>query len=175
VFNVGVQGDTGRLALPVSRFPREVNLTPDQLANIDALPLVSDLRRITYWLAGGNSDSPFGLARQELKVVTTDDLDSIPPDNIPDETVFVIAEEVKSLTFSYFDGTNWNDTWDGTSTDQNGNGPIGPPVAIAITIGIYAPGVAGADPDTKLKYYRHVVAIQTANGTSQTISGSNQQ
>jgi hypothetical protein len=157
-YNFTVQGDTGQVTLYISRVPRELNVSPDQQA-----PLVSDLRRITYWLAGGGT--PIGLARQELTMVTSDDATALPPD-IPDEASLVIAEEVKSLTFSYWDGTNWQDTWDGTQTGSDGQTPIGPPLAIAIVIGLAPPG-SSADSQPALKYYRQVVPLPTANGATQ--------
>jgi hypothetical protein len=160
-FNLGVQGDANRLTIYVSRVPREISWTNDATANSNGQPLVSDLRRITYWLAGGTSDSA-GLARQEVKVATSDDaLNSMPPD-IPDELSFVVAEEIKSLEFQYFDGSTWQSSWDGTTPGSDGKTPIGPPLAIQIKVGVAA---RNAGPDN-LKYYRHVVAIPTANGAT---------
>jgi hypothetical protein len=123
------------------------------------------LRRISYWLSGGDG-SPLGLARQEVKIETSDDaLSTVPPD-IPDEPSYVIAEEVRSLNFQYFDGTNWQDSWDGTALGgSDGMTPLGPPMAIAITIGLVPPSTekrGGKEPE--LKYYRHVVALPSANG-----------
>jgi hypothetical protein len=98
-------------------------------------------------------------------MVTSDDATALPPD-IPDEASLVIAEEVKSLTFSYWDGTNWQDTWDGTQTGSDGQTPIGPPLAIAIVIGLAPPG-SSVDSQPPLKYYRQVVPLPTANGATQ--------
>ena len=165
VFNLGVQGDAGRLTLYVSQLPRELNLPP-AILNSQPLPLVSDLRRITYWLAGGG-DRPLGLARQEIKLVTSDDLMSAVPPGLPDEPSYVVAEEVKSLAFSYFDGNTRQDSWDGTTAGLDGATPIGPPVAIAIVVGIAAPGVDNPEGPADLKSYRHVVFIPTANGAVQ--------
>jgi hypothetical protein len=128
-------------------------------------PISSDLRRITYWLVGGNE--PLGLARQEVKLATSDDaLVTLPPD-IPDESTFVIAEEVKSLQFRYFDGTSWQDSWDATAAGSTG-APLGPPLAIEITVAVAPPDSNDSTTDSKpsLKSYRHVVAIATANGTT---------
>jgi hypothetical protein len=170
-FNLGVQGDTNRLTIYVSRVPSELLVTNDPTASGAVLPTVSDLRRITYWLAGGSGDATAGLARQEVKVATSDDaINSMPPD-IPDELTYVIAEEVKSLEFQYFDGTNWQTSWDGTALGSDGMTPMGPPLAIQIKVGI---SPKNGDPDN-LKYYRHVVTIPTANGstvaTQQTTTG----
>jgi Tfp pilus assembly protein PilV len=153
---LGVQGDSETLHLFVSRFPRElyVNL------NSDTQPVVSDLRRISYWLPGGQ-DSPMGLARQEVPLVTSDDaLQNLPP-GIDKESTYVIADEVRELQFQYFDGTNWQDSWDSTLPGADGVTPIGSPCAIMVTLGVARPGANG-----NLKTYRHVIAIQTANGAT---------
>ena len=68
----------------------------------------------------------------------------------------LLAAEVKSVQFQYFDGSEWEDSWDGTQAGSDGVTPIGPPLAIAVTLGI-------AGPDGEVKTYRHVVAIPTAN------------
>lgn len=167
IVNIGVQGDGGRLVLFLSRVPRELNVTPEQAAN-EVLPLVSDLRRVTYWLVG-NETSAVGLARQEYKIVTSDEaINGGLPDGSEDLN-FVIAEEVKSLGFQYFDGTTWTDTWDGSLPGTDGVTPMGPPVAIAVTLGIYSPGMATPNSgETPMKMYRRVIPIPTANGTALT-------
>jgi hypothetical protein len=164
--NLGVQGDTQRIILSVSKVPRELQFG---VASGSDQPqqVVADQRRITYWLVG-NGDSPLGLARQEIKAVTSADLTAAVPPDVPDEGSFVIAEEVKSLTFSYFDGSSWQDTWDGTAPGSDGVTPQGPPLAIAITIGVAMPGRNGEQDDpNNMRLIRHVVAIPTANGASQ--------
>jgi type II secretory pathway component PulJ len=161
-FNMGVQGDSTHLFLFSSRVPREL----DPSWQGDAVPTVSDLRRITYWL------SSLGLARQEIKLATSDDAQNLSTD-LPDDPALVVAEEVKSLTFQYFDGTNWQDSWDGTQTPASGgNNPQGPPQLIAITIGLAIPGSSDDSAEPKLKTYRHIIAIPTANGATQSQNGS---
>jgi hypothetical protein len=155
---LNLQGDSQRLILWDSRISAD-------LSQAQTNPSVSsDLRRITYWLAGGGS--PLGLARQEVRQATSDDaLVSIPPD-IPDEESHVIAEEVQSLTFRYFDGTAWQDSWDGTQLDSSG-ASIGPPQAVEITLSILPPNSGDLTTDnSNAKTYRHVVAISTANGAT---------
>jgi type II secretory pathway pseudopilin PulG len=164
-FNLWVQGDTNWIMLYISRVPRDPN--PSSAGDNGGQPSASDLRRVSYWLAGGG-DNPLGLARQEVTMVTSDQAMADVPPGIPDEASHVIADEVKSLTFSYFDGTNWQDTWDGTAAGPDGSTPVGPPLAIAVTIGLASPTTEGAtDADQPLKLYRHVVSIPTANGVSQ--------
>jgi hypothetical protein len=158
VVNIGIQGDNTRLTISVTRLTRDSDFGPD-----GSQP-ASDLRLITYWLAG-SGDVPLGLARLELKPVTSDDATVTPPD-IPDEPKYVIAEEVKSLNFTYWDGTNWQDSWDGTAAGADGVTPMGPPLAVAVVIGIAPPG-ARPGADVKLKFHRHVIDIPTANGTTQ--------
>jgi hypothetical protein len=170
-FNLWVQGDSTHLALYVSRFPREAYLSITDPTNPNAQQVVSDLRRITYWLAG-SGDSALGLARQEIKLATSDDaLNAIPPNDGSDEAAQVIAEEIKSLEFSYFDGMSWQASWDGTTTASDGVTPIGPPMAIKITIGVATlSGEKKKDQPSSnnqdLKYFSHVVALPTANGVS---------
>jgi len=164
------QGNNEALVVTVSKWPRELDLSPN--ASPDSEPTgVSDLRRITYWVAGG-SGSPVGLARQEVKVVTSSDANlapSIPP-SVPDEASYVIAEEVKNLQFQYWDGTSWQDSWDSTQAGADGSTPQGPPLAIAITMDLALPGSGngnGQEAKPRVKSYRHVVPILTANGATQ--------
>jgi hypothetical protein len=105
----------------------------------------------------GGGDAPLGLARQEIRQATSDDVTATPPD----DPALVIASEVVGLTFSYFDGSTWQDTWDGTTLGPDSQTPIGPPVAVAINLTI-----ASADKQST-KTYRRVVLIPTANGTVQ--------
>jgi hypothetical protein len=145
-----VQGDSSTLTLFISRVPPD----PNNANNPQAQQPFSDQRRIYYWLSGG---SPGGLARQELLQVTSTDAvnGSVPPDS-GDPNSKLLAPEVKSLQFQYFDGSDWQDSWDGTQPGSDGVTPIGPPLAIAVTLDI-------ARPDGEVKTYRHVVAIPTAN------------
>jgi prepilin-type N-terminal cleavage/methylation domain-containing protein len=164
---LNLQGDSERMILWVSRISADLSpLATNQ-------PVTSDLHRVTYWLAGGDS-APLGLARQEVKQATSDDaLVTVPPD-IPDEPTFVIAEEVQSVSFQYFDGTAWQGSWDGTQTSGTSNTPMGPPQAVAITLTVKVPNT-NPNPDAgdvpNVLTFRHVVAIPTANGaTPQTTS-----
>jgi len=164
LFNLGVQGDSTTLTLYVSRFGKATTNPVDTTDDTVEQPLRSDGRRIYYWYNEGGSQS--GLYRQEIKVVTSQQaLDTTTTPSVGDDGVQLIAGEVKSLTFQYFDGTTWQDTWDGTQVGQDGLTPMGPPLAIAITVQV-APSGKGADANNQdaWKTIRHVVAIQTANG-----------
>jgi hypothetical protein len=165
-FNIAVQGDSSHLSLYVSRWPHELALATDQGA-----PTVSDLRRINYWLSAG------GLSRQEVNVATTDDAlsyvatGSYTPSD-PDNRDYVIAPEVSDLQFQYFDGTSWNDSWDGTVTGPDGQTPIGPPVAISVQMDIVLSRHGTGGDERTVRTYRQVVFLPTANGTT-TASSTN--
>jgi hypothetical protein len=123
------------------------------------------MRRISYWLASG--DNP-GLARQDLVLVTADDATAAFPPDIPEDSYKLLADEVQSLQFQYFDGSTWQDSWDGTMPGSDGVTPIGPPLAIAVTIGVPAPGTSRSliSENNPLKMFRHVIPLVTANGTT---------
>jgi hypothetical protein len=103
-----------------------------------------------------------------VTLATTDEAINLVLPDFENEGPFVIAPEVKSLTFEYFDGTGWMESWDSTLPGEDGVTPIGPPRAIAITISLLRPGYTeDSPPEAALKQYRHVVAIVTANGLPQ--------
>jgi prepilin-type N-terminal cleavage/methylation domain-containing protein len=153
----GIQGDSATLNLFVSKLPREV-LTPEALTGDMQLPVVSDLRRVSYWVA----DSTNGLARQEVKVETAQDLAAMPP-AVSDESTVKYTPEVRSIQFSYYDGTSWQDSWDSTTLGADMITPVGPPRAVAVTIEVVQPRGGGGE---RLKTYRHVVFIPSANGAT---------
>jgi hypothetical protein len=100
-----------------------------------------------------------GLARQESRVVTSASALTSGPSG--DDPVQTLAPEVQSVSFSYFDGSDWQSSWDSTSTGPDGVSPLGSPRLIAITLTLAQPNGRPA------KTYRHVVPIPTANGTAQ--------
>ena len=98
--------------------------------------------------------------------MTADDENTQMPPNVSDEASLVIAPEVVQVQFRYFDGTDWQDTWDGSQPGPDGMTPMGPPRAIEITLGIRQPRPDGATGDTtndNVKTYVHYVAIEAAN------------
>jgi len=152
---LGVIGNASELHLYMSRVPGEVfSPQPEELGGITC-----DLRRVSYWLA---SEGEGGLCRMEVRLVTSDD--GVAPSVPSDSEKYLMAPEVKSLEFSYFDGSEWTSSWDSTAAGPDGVTPIGSPRAIRITMGVVPPGKTG-NAEQELKYYRHVVAVPTANGT----------
>ena len=174
VLPFGVMGDSQTLHLFISNLPREIYSSNASFVNADAgnTPPVGDVRRVSYWLVGGD-DSPGGLARQEVPLSTSDDaLQNLPPD-VDNENSFIIADEVRSLQFQYWDGTDWQDSWDSTELGPDGVTPLGSPLAIAVTIGV-APKQSGPPQgEVPLRTFRHVLVIASANGmTLQTEAAS---
>jgi len=168
-FNIGVYGTSNLLILTVSKVPRELNLTGvlgnARIGDPTQQATVSDLRRISYWVPSGSS----GLARQEIAQATSNDITSIPPD-VSQDSYRILAAEVKDILFQFFDGVNWQDTWDGTTLGgPTGEIPIGPPSAIAITLTMTRRGADNTDlPDDSLPKYKHIVAIPAGNNFPQT-------
>jgi prepilin-type N-terminal cleavage/methylation domain-containing protein len=159
-----LQGTTDTLTIWLSRIPYNPNSSnnpndPNSLSNPNAAAGFADTRRIDYWMAGGGG---LGLARQEQTNITGDDAlpGTMPPDVGDANSKLIIAPEVKSIQFQYFDGAEWQDSWDGTQPGGDGVTPLGPPAAVAVTIGL-APIDGG-----EMKMYRHVIAIPTANGST---------
>jgi hypothetical protein len=165
-FNLGLQGDQDWFAIYVSKVPHAVVQAqvsdPTQSGGASTQSSDCDLRRITYWL--NTVGDGRGLARQEMKVVTSDDTMSsnLPP--IIDDMTQIVAPEVVAISFEYFDGQNWQLSWDGTVPGSDGVTPIGPPVAVAITVSVARSDKLDAGPDDPgVRQYRHVVAIPTAS------------
>lgn len=91
---------------------------------------------------------------------------SVLPPGIPNEESFVIAPEVRSLVFKYYDGVEWKDQWDGTAAGPDGTTPLGPPSAIAFEMSVAVPGTSVE------RRVRHVVALQCSNGAAQSSSST---
>jgi hypothetical protein len=168
ISNLGVQGDESTLTLYVSRYGKATTNPVDTTDDTVEQPLRSDQRQICYFFndAGGQrglyrQDIPLPLTFQGMASVTT------PPaaPGTGDDGVVLLAAEVRSLTLEYFDGANWQATWDGTQPGADGVTPLGPPLAIRVTLTIAPPGTgADADHQDNWKTYQHVIPIETANG-----------
>jgi prepilin-type N-terminal cleavage/methylation domain-containing protein len=150
VLPLGVMGTDTQLNIIVSRVPGEVWGTDGG----DPALLTCDLRRITYWM-GGDGDKA-GLCRMEARLITSDEASDLDTPT-GDVAQYLYASEVKSVEFGYFDGTSWQTSWDSTMPGPDQTTPLGSPRAISIKIGI--------SQGSKVKTYRHVIAILTANGT----------
>jgi hypothetical protein len=146
-FNLGVKGDANWVVISGSRVPGGLVQNPQVT---DGSVISSDLRSISIWFIPGT-----GLVRKELTNVTSDEAPTGEPD-FPDPQV--IAKEVKNIAFEYFDGVEWQTSWDGGQLGgSDGNTPIGPPSAIKITIMI------GGGAEEGDRQYTHVVALPSSN------------
>jgi prepilin-type N-terminal cleavage/methylation domain-containing protein len=157
-FQGGLYGTDSQLTLFISRVP--LCLVNPETANPQTGSLPdprSDLRRITYYLGSNGT----GLCRQERPWVTADGVrNSTDPDS-GDDGVDLIAQEVTAITFSYFDGTNWQTSWTGSDTTTDGTTVKGPPRAVKVTMTIQPPG--DSDPKT----VTHIILVRAAFGLAQ--------
>jgi hypothetical protein len=154
-------GDATSLQVFISRVPRLSKATvaampaglTDSPEGSEEVP--TDQRLVVYRFEEGK-----GLIRAEANLAKTR------TDGSPTLVEQVLASEVTSLTFSYWDGSAWQTSWDGNETASDSMTPKGPPMAVAIELELTTPGPSGSDP--RKKKFRHVVSIPTAAGKPQT-------
>jgi prepilin-type N-terminal cleavage/methylation domain-containing protein len=157
----------------VARVPRSIALstTAGGASTAGTTAVESDQKMVIYWLAGAGSNQPLGLARYEIPLTTS--VDGV-PDVVgsSDEGKYVIAPEVVSLLFEYYDATTstWSTSWDATQlSSQDNMTPIGPPQAIRMTFELLPP-----PGETKNLKFEQVIAIPTANGATTVTSDPSQ-
>ncbi|HLW66431.1 MAG TPA: prepilin-type N-terminal cleavage/methylation domain-containing protein [Gemmataceae bacterium] len=154
LFQIGVQGDNATCTVFQTRMARSIVNPPDNGSN-GQTPYAADVWRVSYFMTGD------GLVRQETRMVTSDDVDN-PPDGTAvntDSTVTkVLAAEVKSVMFQYYDGSEWQDSWDGSQPGNDGVTPMGPPMAIQVTLELAVPD------STETKTVQDVIAFPAAPG-----------
>jgi hypothetical protein len=169
IFNVGLQGTNNYFILTSYRVQPSPTGAP---TNVPDPIVTSDLRRVSYWLINNGGAEPAGLARQEVKQATSTDIIVLPTD-LSDQNNYLIAKEVKSVTFQYTpDGQNYLDTWDGTYNGGGTSGagedgtPPGPPLAIRVRIAIRrTPSVGDPPPSDGSQdlQFEQIIAIPGAN------------
>lgn len=154
-FTAGVIGTTDQLTIYAAR----VAGTGRNVDDSGEGPNPADARRVTYWM------SDKGLCRQELPWLTSQEVQNSTDPVIEDgkeERDYVIAEEATRVQFEYWDGSAWQDTWDGRTTNADGKTLLGPPTAIRVHFWLKLPG---EDPgETVEKEFRHTIAIRAAPG-----------
>ena len=166
-FNIGIFGEASTLRLSVYRAEKP---SAGAIANQAQGEVMSDLRRIDYWLVQNGAET-LGLARREVKLATSLDIDSEPTE-LADQEKYLIAREVKGLTLEYFDGAAWQASWDGSQPfSAEITTPLGPPSAVKITLTLrratnklLTRGAEQSGPDLT---YTHVVAIAGGNKFSE--------
>jgi hypothetical protein len=166
----GYEGNNNMLVLFTSRVPDFLTSGPNSLAQIynsqgntssnNNQQVPADLRRVVYWL--GNDG---GLYRNETPWVTGVDSWNLSDLPLQDNQGVQLAEEVKELTFEYFDpySQSWETTWDGTGgTSPPYSMQPGPPSAIRITMTFELGNPKGGPPIRST--IAHVFPIATAPG-----------
>lgn len=164
--SLGLVGDAQTLLLHVSRPLPDLNYSaPQQAESLSAR--TSDLLSVSYFLAepgahglsGAVANShlaeisnqadgaraslgPAGLARLEGDRMAIDHADVQQDDAALAAASKVIAPEIATLKFRYFDGQDWLETWDSTVMDRL-------PMAIEVTLG-YRDAQAEANAPTGL-------------------------
>lgn len=183
---VGLYGSEYELQFDISRLPRLDEYAGGSPASMVQIP--SDIKTVTYYVrsesaAGGGqamggaappgSMEPSttgqgrGLVRMEMDRAVSAYGESSGTASIGSENARLLAEEVTSIAFRYWNGTEWATDWNSdemgglplaieivmTMADPNAVEPTGPPVQ---TFG--APDGATTDPS-----YRIVVNLPTAS------------
>lgn len=183
--SLGLIGDAQKLTLHISRPARETNYQP-VLAAGGVGVRTSDLQSITYFLADASGSGlegavgqralsgsrlamtsqsgPQGLARLAGDRMAIEHADIESDIDALAEAATIIAPEVVSLAFRYFDGLNWVDEWDSLSSQRLPN-------AVEITIGLQRivpedeqlatqfNSEARAEQGAVVETRRHVVAV----------------
>lgn len=189
--SVGVFGDATTLVMHVSRPPRPALVTtevPDPLVAAQTPLTTSDLRSVSYFLAvagsgglegavgnvasGGTANFSVksgaqGLARLDGDRLALQQAYEAGQVDVMAQSSELLAPEVTELTFRYFDGATWLDTWDSSSMKAV-------PRAIEVTLRIDVT----ADDDNKpaLRYgesptlssddlFRFVIAVPLSDPT----------
>ena len=151
----GVVGTANQLTMFVSKVPSW--LTDRTGMDTSDQQVVSDLRRITYYLKADGK----GLCRQEKQWVTADGVKNSAEPDRSTEADDLIAPEVSAVTFEYADGTGWTSSWDGSFAATDGTSTQGPPRAIRVTLTLDLPDNTGK---TVQKQIQHVFAVRAAIG-----------
>ncbi|MDB5307515.1 MAG: hypothetical protein JWO38_1717 [Gemmataceae bacterium] len=158
-FQAGVIGTDTQLTIFVSRLPHALADAGVLLQPTDAtVQTPSDQYRVTYW-KGQNGQ----LCRQERPWVTADGIrDTYDPD-LSNEAGDTLAEEITDVQFKYFDGSDWVDSWDGTTPGPDGVTPQGPPRAVKVTLTFSIPSSRpGTPPITQTAI--QVIPVRAAPG-----------
>ncbi len=126
-----------QIELHVSRARRDLNFSTDADGNKNATP-TSDLKAITYSLAtsGSTGTTGTGLIRTEgdrLMVQTVEEKGGLAAQASNSQ---VLAPEVVSLAFRYFDGISWYETWDSETAGYL-------PRAVEVTLAFAPPKTQG--------------------------------
>jgi type II secretory pathway pseudopilin PulG len=155
VYLFTIVGGSDRFSIFITRMPP--NQDPNALPG--TTPGASDVRVVNYWVEPG-----VGLCRQEILQATSDDAQN-PSFDASDPSTTHLAAEVTSMQVQYFDGSDLQDSWDGTQVGSDYMTPLGPPMALVLTLEI-TPRNTDPNAENKAKTYRHVISIPGASGST---------
>jgi len=159
-FQAGVIGTDKQLTVFASRLPGALTSARGLRSEAAGAQGASDLVRITYWIGGSG-----GLCRQERPWVTADGVRNSSDPDISDEAGDTLVQEVKDVTFAYFDGSSWLPDWDGSKPSPDGVTPTGPPRAIKVTLTYSIPAGRMGVPPLEQKV-EQVIAVRAAPGSN---------
>ena len=192
----GIYGNQYQLQLDVSRLPRfdeYQSMLAASNATLEITDIPSDIKTVTYYVLSGNAAvSASGMTATKQDVLTSTDPDVVQRGLVrrqldravsqyalangllagTDDVGEVVAAEVASIEFQYFDGIEWRYEWD---TGVEGTLPV----AIQIVMLLEAPSMKAltADPSqigtstdlqpSNLHYYRLLVPVATGQATAE--------
>jgi len=159
--------------IDISRLPRIDQYNPLIASDADRMSSPSDVKSIAYFVSEapsvaestnefGNASEHGGLYRREVDRAVASYLGDFQLVESPDNYSKLLAPEVSELRFRYFDGSDWQTTWDST---ERGGFPVAVEVVVVIDPSQSASGgngqSSGTDTDT-LETYRSVVFLPVA-------------
>jgi type II secretory pathway pseudopilin PulG len=187
--NIGVMGDATTLMVHLSRSPRPIDAY--RQSGAPAMnETTSDLRSVAYFLAtpgaaglsgvagsllesGGAvvaDNGSVGLARLAGDPLSLEAVDAAADIGTLAANTRLLAAEVETLAFRYFDGTEWYDTWNSVEQERL-------PIAVEITLSIAAAvgqsrasSSASNGAGTVSEVYRLVVPLAAAEPADTTDS-----
>ncbi|MCY2967966.1 MAG: prepilin-type N-terminal cleavage/methylation domain-containing protein [Planctomycetota bacterium] len=126
----------------------------------------SDMLQVAYQLGDPTMTTglPTGLARMEGDSMLLSQPQNAANTQLLAASTQMVANEVTSLSFSYFDGYNWRVDWDSATLG-------GLPTAVEVIVEITTPprgtrpGVSASSRSSKTQSFRVVVAIPLAKAT----------
>ncbi|MEX0818155.1 MAG: prepilin-type N-terminal cleavage/methylation domain-containing protein [Pirellulaceae bacterium] len=190
----GIYGNQYQLQLDVSRLPRfdeYQSMLAASNATLGITDIPSDIKTVTYYVFGGGTPaSASGMTATNQDLLTSTDPAVVQRGLVrrqldravsqyalangllaaTDDVGEVVAAEVASIEFQYFDGIEWRYEWD---TEVEGTLPV----AIQIVMLLEAPSAGGQNADplaigtstdlepSGLHYYRLLVPVATGQAT----------
>lgn len=158
-FQAGIIGTDKQLTVFASRLPSAMTSARGLGGDAASAQGPSDLVRITYWIGGSG-----GLCRQERPWVTADGVRNSSDPDLDTESSDTLVQEVKDVTFEYFDGSQWLAEWDGSKPSPDGVTPTGPPRAVKATLTYSIPAARKGQPPLEQKVVQ-VIPVRAAPGS----------